>query len=73
MTWALVMRRRCSSVGALDRGEIRACAPGAGNERFRALDGDFIVQMIPVTALRALARVKLYRAWGARPFSSAIA
>lgn len=40
------------------------------NERFRALDcDDFIVQVIPVAALRALARVKLYRAWGARPFS----
>jgi hypothetical protein len=41
------------------------------NDRFRALDcDDFMVQVIPVRALRALACVKLYRAWGTRPFSS---
>jgi DNA-binding CsgD family transcriptional regulator len=40
------------------------------NERFRPLDcSDFMVQVIPVAALRALACVKLYRAWGAQPFN----
>ncbi len=40
------------------------------NEHFRPLDcSDFMVQVIPVASLRALACVKLYRACGARPFS----
>jgi DNA-binding CsgD family transcriptional regulator len=41
------------------------------NERFRPLDcDDFIVHMLPVPALDALASIKLFRAWGDRPFSA---
>jgi DNA-binding CsgD family transcriptional regulator len=40
------------------------------NEHFRPLDcGDFIVSMVPLHALRALASIKLFRAWGDRPFT----
>jgi DNA-binding CsgD family transcriptional regulator len=41
------------------------------NEHFRAFDcDDFIVHMLPVPAFDAVASIKLFRAWGDRPFST---
>lgn len=40
------------------------------NEHFRPFDcGDFIVSMLPLPALRAMSSIKLFRAWGDRPFT----
>jgi hypothetical protein len=39
------------------------------NEHFRPLDCDFIVSMVPLPDLRAMASIKLFRAWDDRPFT----
>lgn len=41
------------------------------NEYFRPFDcDDFIVSMVPIPSLRAMAAIKLFRAWGDRPFTA---
>jgi DNA-binding CsgD family transcriptional regulator len=41
------------------------------NERFRAFDcDDFILHMLPVPSLNALTSIKMFRAWGDRPFGA---
>jgi DNA-binding CsgD family transcriptional regulator len=68
-TWAQYQRKFTASRRQLvgDRVWYRSTV---ANEHFRPLDcGDFIVSIVPLHALRALASIKLFRAWDDRPFT----